>query len=471
MKYIYLILFLATQLLSGQEILADFDLELKGLISKRNVFSIVEDENIALFFDNKKEMKCYLLNDNKSISSEFIFERPQKKFKEILGYRVEGDDYYIYFTNKKKNSFAVLDINFKTKKSSVEEIDLKLKSKFLDAFSKNGSFYLLCLAENSVIDLYRFNKKSSFKKLVYSLRDKSLRLSENLIVSARYSLATGLEKIDENTPNSIENTSNYNKIYTTENEIIITLDNSDFATKLISLNTTNNTSKVKRIKHIDVRKEKERRMSSNSFYHQGKLFQLSTTKHNLAFSFYNIETNERSKVINLNVNDSIWFKNSSIIQKKSNGFDQQRELGKTKQFLRKVSAAKAGISIITIKGLDQITIGGVAEIASGGGFMMNGAGVSVSGGAIGGFGSVYMTPTFYSYGTYSNTKSTFINCLFDGSLNHKNGEFLDNAFDKIKTYEDSVADQLKLKTVFKYKNNYIFGYYWNKKYKLRVFNH
>jgi len=104
MKYIYILFFLATQLLSGQEVIAEFDLDLKGLISKRNVFSIVENDRISLFFDNKKEMKCYLLNDDNSVSSEFIFERPHKKYKKILGYITEGDHYYLYFGNKKKKA-------------------------------------------------------------------------------------------------------------------------------------------------------------------------------------------------------------------------------------------------------------------------------------------------------------------------------------------------------------------------------
>ena len=54
MRYIYLILFLTAQLLSGQETIAEFDLELKGLISKRNVFSIVENDRISLFLTTRK---------------------------------------------------------------------------------------------------------------------------------------------------------------------------------------------------------------------------------------------------------------------------------------------------------------------------------------------------------------------------------------------------------------------------------
>lgn len=470
MKYIYLILFLTTQLLSGQEVFADFDLELKGFMSKRNVFSIVEDESIALFFDNKKEMKCYLLDSNKTVSSTFIFERPRRKYKEILGYIAEGNHYYIYFGNKNKNSFAVLDVNFQTKKSSVKEIDLKLSSKFIDAFSKNGKFYLLSLSDDSVLNLYSFSKETKFTHSKYPI-DKKFKLSQNIITASGFSLIIDLEKIEENTPNSIEKSSNYNKIYVTDEEVIITLDVNNKFTRLIKINYNTNTAFTEKIEHIKVAEDKERNRS-NSFFHQGKLYQLSSTKKNLAFSYYDIVTKERSKVIKLNINDSIWFKNSDIIQQKTDLFESERKLSKTKQFLRKVTFSKPGISIVSINGVNQVTIGGVTKIANGGGYIMAGPAMGgVDGIAIAGSTSIYMSPTFYSYGAYSNTKSTFINCLFDSALNHKNGEFLDNVFDKIKTYEDSVVDVLKLKTVFKYKGNYIFGYYWNKKYKLRIFNH
>jgi len=470
MKYIYLILFLTTQLLSGQETIADFDVKLKGLMSKRSVFTIVEDDIIALFFDNKKEMKCYLLNEDKSISSELIFERPKKKFKEIIGYRVEGNQYYIYFTNKRRNEFSVLEVNFETKDSSIENIDLKLESKFLDAFSKNGKFYLLCLNGDSIIQLYSFDEKSSFNKKEYPLEDKSLKLSKTLFSQSSIPDVLNLEKIEGDTPNAIEKTSNYNKIYTTDKEVVITLDERKVETKLIVINLKNNISNVKWVQHIDVREDIKQRMSSNSFYHQGKLYQLSATKHNLAFSYYNLETNQRSKVINLNVNDSIWFKNSSIIQKKTNKFDSQRELDKTKQFLRKIASTNVGISIVTINGIDHITIGGVMKFTNRSGYMTGAVLVGgVVGGAIAGLASVYVSPTYYSYGSYTSTKSTFINCLFDENLNHKSGEFKNNTFDKIKEYENTIYDDFKLKTVFKYDDDYIFGYYWNYKYRLKVF--
>jgi len=448
-------------LLSGQETIAEFDIKLKGLMSKRNVFSIVEDENIALFFDNKKEMKCYLLDKDKNISSAFFFERPRKKYKDILGYGTEGEHYYIYFGNKNINSFAVLDVNFQTKKSSVEEIDLKLRSKFIDAFSKNGAFYVLSLSDDSVLNLYRFNKKTKFVHSEYPI-DKNFKLGENLITSSGFSLLVDLEKIEGNTPNSLEKSSNYNKIYVIDYEVIISLDVNDKFTRLIKINFNTNKASVEKIEHIKVVEDKER-TRSNSFFHQGKLYQLSSTKKNLAFLYYDIETKERSKVIKLNINDSIWFKNSDIIQEKTDLFESKRKLSKTKQFLRKVTAAKPGISIVSINGVDQITVGGVAKIENGGGgYMM--------GGAIGGGVSVYVAPTFYSYGSYTNTKSTFINCLFNATLEHKKGEFKDNVFDKIKAYEDGYSDTLKLKTIFKYDGNYVFGYYWKDKYKLRVFS-
>jgi len=358
-----------------------------------------------------------------------------------------------------------LDVNFKTKTSSVEEIDLKLDGLFLDAFCKNKRLYVLSLTDDSVLNLHCFSKGAIFTQSEYPT-NKSFKLNENLIGVSGFSNISVLEKIADNTPNSIENTSKYNKIYTTDSEVIITLDVNNKFTRLIKINFHRNEAFVEKIEHITVAEDKER-SRSNSFFHHGKLYQLSSTRKNLAFSYYDIEAKERSKVIKLNINDSIWFKNSDIIQQKNDLFESKRKLSKTKQFLRKVTFSKPGISIVSINGIDQITIGGVAEMNNNGGFMMNGG---VVGSAIGSMASIYIAPTFYSYGSYANTKSTFINCLFNTNLNHNSGEFKDNAFDKIKAYEDKIVDVLKLKTIFKYKGNYVFGYYWNKKYKLRVFN-
>ena len=45
--------------------------------------------------------------------------------------------------------------------------------------------------------------------------------------------------------------------------------------------------------------------------------------------------------------------------------------------------------------------------------------------------SVFFNPVYFAYNSYVNTKSTYVNCLLDQNLNHLEGVFPKNEFDKI----------------------------------------
>jgi len=127
-------------------------------------------------------------------------------------------------------------------------------------------------------------------------------------------------------------------------------------------------------------------------------------------------------------------------------------LEKTRQFLRKVSNSKRGIAAYRLENELQLTIGGVKKIATGGmPMMMPGFGLPI--GAIGAM-TISVNPVFFTYGSYTRTKSTYINSLFDNEeLTHIEGEVTPNVFERIGAYAEEIKP--KYETVYKHGNDFV----------------
>lgn len=486
MKYFYILLFLTTQLLSGQETIAKFDLKLKNFSTEGEAFPIVDNERVLLFFNQGKDIQAVLLDENQNLISKTNFLLPKRKFKTIIGYNTNGDDYHLYFSTKKRNEFCVVIVNLKNNTSSIKNIDLKLESTFLDTYLREGILHVISLSEESIINIHSFDEKLSFTKNSFEFSSHQFnvdgfsstkhKLADFFLSPYGFGLSEKLEIIDNTVPNALEKTSSYNKIYHVNDEVIITIDAYGGITKLIRLDIKTFESSIETIKHIDVSENEGEVMKSNSLIFDNKLYQLSSTKKNLSFSFQDLESNTRSKIIKLNIDDEILFKNSPIIQD-GGYYSNRRELAKTKQYLRKIFDANPGISINKHNNLHQITLGASKELMHSSNVGLSLSASNTGGGTVSGFSPArgvsyghFMVPTMRSYGYYTSTKSTYINCLFENDLNHIKDGIHENVFDNIRRYENDVNYGLNFKTIFRYNNVFLLGYYSKGKYILKEFN-
>lgn len=215
----------------------------------------------------------------------------------------------------------------------------------------------------------------------------------------------------------------------------------------------------------------------------------------MKFIVRDLNTSEILKEYFVKKEDTITFKNSPIIQE-GGAYDNYREMEETSKFLRKISSSEVGISVYKLNDNYQITLGGEKQIQSGGAPMM----MSMGGGSFVASTGVsvslpgYFSPSTFAYGSYANTKSTYINCLFDAGFNHVDGDMTNNVFDNINNFKDSEkglnkeakkltstnkpragsiskTTSIKAEIIQKYNGHFLFGYFHSKKktYYLRKF--
>ncbi len=461
--------------------------------TKKHSYSISNQNNgdVMLLLEEGKQFQAYLLNSNYEEKSKVATKTISSKYDQIIGYNITGNTYSVFFSNSRHTKFGVQVFDFENKTSKINIIDFKIKGEiYLESINYNNKLLVLTITRNSSdLNIYTFDQ-NAFKKKTLSLKeleyknDKNQRYSINafdLLISYSGGFSNSivnLIKIESSNPNIIETTSEENKLYQYNDQLIFSFDKDDKKTRLCYIDLERFIPVIKTYDKPANTEEGYRK--SNSYIFENKLFQIASSNQKMKFTVLDLQTEQIIKEYKITKNDSIPFKNSPIIQEGGGMFpefsgDRVREMEKTSKYLRKISSANLGISVYKINNTYNIILGGTKEITTGGGGFVGapgfggGADVGATIGSTGAF-VVGFNPTFYGYNGYTSTKSTYINCLFDDTFNHIPGDIPLNSFDYINDFEDKL-DKPKAINIFRHQQKLHYGYFdiKDKKYNLYKF--
>ena len=485
----YGLLFITFQIF-GQELLFDKDIELKSIFGdNRNSLPILnKDKNeLALFLLDRKQINSLIFNDKYEYIDHYSTNRPEENFDDLIGYSIDLKGYHLIFTNSTKNQFFIKSIDFSLKSDQGKELSINLKDeKYLESISYKNNFYLLTLKKkSSILKIYEISsneikniKEFDFSLYRFSNSDNSTLYDLLIRKFEPFKSVSVIQKIDNNNPNPLDITTNSCKIYYYNDKFYLTLDNNIYNTWLITINLDDYTSAVKYFGQTKINSiEGAFEIKSNSFLFEDYLYQIMGSKVELSLQIKSLRKDSVIKEFRVNEKEEIDFRNTALFQKGGTIVpgDYERELGKTKQILRKISSSKIGVSVSHYHDDLALTVGGIKEVTSTGGYMMTGSGSTISTpqGSISLPPTYHYNPTMYSYNTYTNTRSVYFKTVLEkNGFNHIEKDITKKeAFDKIKNYEDNNDVDMTCKTVFKVDEYYVFGYYkkWDKKYYLRKF--
>ena len=475
---IYILLFFS--LLSyGQEELAHFKVSMKKSAPlTKDIVPIVNKTtgNISFSLISSKSIFNYLFNDHFKIIDSLQMENKSIKYKSIIGHSINSEnECRIYLTSDFEDKFSIVNFSYKKDTSYIKDFELNFKDEvFVQAFPYNQHLYILSIIKkSSIINVYELNKDGTidkksvdFSKTTFlNYKNKETTLYELLlpnnsalkggpIISNSKKIAD-VVKIDTKILNPIDITAGLSKLYLYKNKVLLTLDQNEQLTQLISINLNTFQKGVFQIKKPFYEIEKNKK-KTNSFICNDKIFMIATTKDKFTFMVKNLLNQNKIVEYSASETDSINFKNSPIIQV-GGYYDTYQEFEKTKKFLRKIYDGDDGMSVYKTKNTYEILLGGKAEYkASGGGMGLGGPSISTTSfGAV----TVYYNPTLFAYNQYAHTKSTFVKGFFDKDFKHIEGNIPTNAYDKIKSIKEDKEISPNAKTVFKYKDFYILGNY------------
>ena len=485
-KVISLLFFLINFFLFSQETILRIEnnfKEQKTTSSYDEVLSIFNENNnnLALLFIDKRKIYNYLFDENFNIIDSISTDKRPRKYKNALGSSItNSNEYRIFLTNKSKKKFATINFSFKDKTTTISELKLNFTNtneRLVQSISSQNKFYIITIQDfSNNIRIYSFDEKakatehlidlSSFKVMNKDYGDK---LSALFFFSSLNGSTSNINinKFDDNSINSLVQTSDDVKMYVKNNNVIFTFDMNNEYTLALTINLNTYKGTFKKINKIYNFKAK----NSNSYLFEDKLFQIASNSEKLYFIIRDFKSEDVLNQYVINKYEPISFKNTPIVQSEKS-YTNKIKFQNTKQFLRKISKSNIGISIAKIKNKYQITLGAIKKIISNeGNFGMGFITPDVNIRSFAPTNIAFFNPTNIAYNTYQNTKSITIKTILDKDLKHVKGGVSKNAFDLLSKYQDVYDNPKKGEAIFKYKNYYIFGHfnYGNRFYQLHKF--
>lgn len=433
-----------------------------------NLSQRVKKDSYTLTNTLNNDLAIVIVERKKVMASLFDAEFNQKvsletddlknKYNEVIGYSIDGLKYEVLYSNDKKNKFAILTIDFETKTMNTSEIEIDMEDAiYLDVVNYKNNLYLFTASDDLKLNILAYDKNLSFKVVkTFTLDDVE---NKSLLLQSKYRLGTfmlsgskasGVTKVDQRAPNSIDNTSSPSKLYQLDNKVYLTFDGDGKGTSVYDIDLKTLSIDFKSFNYPTGKLGEFKKF--NSFIYDDKIFQIASSNAELSFIVKTL-SGEVVKEFYIEENLPITFKNSPIIQEGMTAipFVSKRELEETKKFLRKITQADLGVTVLKNKSVYYVTLGGFNVISNAGPTMMmpmyTSAGTYVS-----------YNPVFMNYNSYATTRSVYFNAIFDFNFNHVEGEFEDNVFDKIKSYQEG-KNYLTAEDVFFHNDNVFFGSY------------
>lgn len=461
--------FLLTYLnLSSQNQILEFRNDLKTTSFKVNQTHTVIDEadkTISFFLQDAIDLYCYMFDENFNEIGKLNLPNLDSKFQVFLGSSSNGSEKTIYLSNQNNSKFGFVKFSFENNTNTAKELDINLrKERFIQSVSLKNKFYFLTVTlKESIINVYEFDNDGNYKRHELDFSNKRILGNDNKLIT----LFKALSQSDGNTtnyiakraqfesPNSIESTSPSTKLYVINDKIILTLDKSQEFTQIIIIDTKDFNYEIKTLSKPFINFTGDFKMS-NSFIYEDMLLTMVSCVDELAIGIQNIHSGEVINEYRFIKGEEFQFKNTDFTQEVEKK-NVERNLGSSNSFLRRIVRTEVGLSVYKKNGIYQVSVGGIDEEASTAAILFGIASLPLS--QFGVSSEWLINPLVGSFIAYTNTRSTYIVCLFDENFDHVQGEPEKNIFDKIAAFSRENRKELSAPTVFMIGDKTYFGYY------------
>lgn len=447
---LFLFLLLSPFGIFGQTLLTSFDLDLKKAATNHKALIAVNKTNEVFVFGADHE-KFTALKYNSAIffKDSLSTKTPTKNTKIISGFSFDDDNNpIVYWTAEDYKKIQAVSFDFKSKTVTNKEYNFSFKEEILlQHFSENNVFYFITILEKEEkLKLYVFKNNTvteqllDFSEFVF-LDNKNKKVTLNALLTL-YSL----EKMETKFLNPLPFCTQKIKFYVLENKLLFTFDHLVSQTQIFEVDLSDFKISEKKILQPALN---ERTAKTNSFYHEGHVFQLKANADSIIFVIKNYVTTEIVRSFSGTATQDIAFRNSDFLLQTNN--KRSTKMKNTKKLLQRLESCELGLSVYKYNGDLLVTIGGTRSIADTAGILL---GISVGvGGIISGsdfllddFSSSESPQTVY-FETHLNKKFDYIK---------KEQPFL--AVDHIGAFLEE-NDQAVLANVLSFKGYFILGYY------------
>jgi len=359
MKRIFLFLFLiSSTVVLSQTVLTSYAIDLKNKVGQSEVMTgeNTATHDVFVFAASADSLSILKYNSALFLRDKFVTSRQYTENRSLMGYSFSEDgNPTLYWFSGEEKTIILIKYYLENKTSRALKFQIPLEENYLlTQYQKDNNFYLLMQSKtkqaltafvfkNGMAE-ERFFDFSSFK----FIDRKTLPRTFNQILNEN-----PIEKMDSGEYNPLYKVSAKSKLYTLPNRLILTLDQSFRKTQLFDINLENQEIIEKTfMKPVGEKNPK----TSNSYYHENKLYQINVNADELLFDIKDYESGESIKSFAVTKKDTIRFGNSPLLMQIEDR--QPKQLKNTAKFLKTLSSLDAGLSVYKNQKNLFITLGG-----------------------------------------------------------------------------------------------------------------
>lgn len=396
-------------------------------------------------------IRAFVFDGNVRLIRQFRMEHPSGE--KVLGGFIRDSMVYLFTEKPGKDELHNYVLNIATGKikESFVAFDLK-KEKVVDHISAGDRFlYFTANNKTSTLIVYNFTSEQRWDTVRYTFTESAW---EDITSLHGLSHSVSITKVDLEGECSINTAVKGNKLYPRNDSLFLVMNNHRDSTHVYSFDLEHKKVNAWVIKHHAGPAPESGAYSDNSFLLRNKLYYVLATSDSLCLQVVDLYTGAINRSYVANSDDEILFKNTPIIQEGGQySFGASRELGKTKQLLRKMVNGDAVITA-TLNDIDQVEIivGSFAKMSA----TTNGGMVMPSGGP----GSpMIMVP---AGGFYRNTwvkSARFKTLLNTSTFEHIDGNMGNSINEKIEYYTGGIKIPPEAENLFMSGGRYYHAYY------------
>ena len=423
-------------------------------------------QQACMFVANTDSIRAFLLNEKAEVVQQHNFVRHAGE--EVLGGFVKENKIYFFVNNIKTDELHNRVFNMQTGDVSEHLVPFDLKKeKIIERISCGNHFLFFTVSKKtSELIIYDFYSESQFNTFRHKFEED---IWTAITRANGWSRAVNVQKVDMEGECAVDVAAWKNKVYFDNDTLYLVINSSRNISKIYCFDLVNQKVDSRLVHHTMAEAIIDPLgYSENSFLFNKKLYFVHATSDNLSVQIIDIFSGNVLKKYDAKKNDEISFKNTPIMQEgESMAKNAVRELGKTRQLLRKMSLASAVI-IATPNDSNQvdISIGSYQQVSSGGSMMMPG----LMGGAIG--GAMAGTFIYVNVGGFSRsnwTKSARFRMRVDAdNFDHIPGDMGMTINEKIEVNTKDVKIPPEAENLFVIDHTSYHAYYNRKERKLVV---
>lgn len=438
--------------LFSQTVLATTPLEFKKSKDYRQIINAenTNTHDVFVFASDKETLTILKYNTALFLTNQFSLPRPDISYKLLSGYSFNNDgNPTLYWSNADFSKIMAVQYDLNTKTNTPVSYEQQFFNQTLvTQFQANNTFYILTQKQfEQKLILYAFKDGKKEEKTLDFSSFKFKNSKNQEVTFSRILEVCPIEKIETNQFNPLFKGSEKTKLYALKNRILFTFDHDDNETQAFDIDLTTFEIKEKKFPKTNT---KNFVSLSNSYYHEGKIYQVKVNAEELLFEIKDYNTAETIKKFLVAQTETIPYKTSPLWLQIEG--QKPKEVKNTAKFLNQLVYLEVGLTVYKTSKSILITLGGTGNI------QFNNAIHSLS--------DVNASDLMYQY----IPTTLYFESVFDKKLEKNKQEQEPLAVDFISRFRQEHTE-VALASIIRYNNYYIMGYYDTdtKQYTMRKF--